>query len=334
MSASGEERYPHLFSELPLRLATLCSRVVMPPMVTMVEADDPRSVEYYRRRAAGGVGLIILQAVRLHKFDEPGFAERLQPVVEALHAEGAAVAVQLFQNPEVDGEAVAPSAGNGAREVTTSEIETMVQSFISVGRQCADAGFDGVEPHGAHSFFLNWFFSPQRNRRTDRYGDSLEGRMQFAKEIFQGLKAEIADRCMLLYRHTPVEGGGYTIEDTIAFMRELQRIGLDVIDISPSTPPDGEHAAWAAPVKVAVDVPVIAVGGMEQPAQAEEALAQGKCDLVAIGRGLIAEPEWANKVREGREEEIIECIKCDEMCFGNLSRGEPISCTQNPDAGP
>jgi len=329
------DSYTHLFGELRVGAVTLRNRVVMPPMMTNVEADDPRSVEYYRRRAAGGVGLIILQAVMLDRFERPGFASRLSPLVGAVHAEGAAVAVQLFQPPEVGGDAVAPSPEQGAREVATHEIEAMVGSFVGAGRQCAEVGFDGVEPHGAHGFFLNWFFSPRRNRRSDRYGGSLRARMQFAREIIAGLRAEVGDRALLLYRHTPVEGdGGYTINDTCTFLRELQQVGLDVADISPSMPAGGAHAAWAAQVKSAVDLPVIAVGQMGDPQRAEAALAQGKCDLVAVGRQLIADPEWANKVREGREGEITRCVECNEHCFGNLRRGEPISCSQNPDAGP
>ena len=125
------DSYTHLFGELRVGAVTLRNRVVMPPMMTNVEADDPRSVEYYRRRAAGGVGLIILQAVMLDRFERPGFASRLSPLVGAVHAEGAAVAVQLFQPPEVGGDAVAPSPEQGAREVATHEIEAMVDELTA-----------------------------------------------------------------------------------------------------------------------------------------------------------------------------------------------------------
>ena len=124
------------------------------------------------------------------------------------------------------------------------------------------------------------------------------------------------------------------MEDSLAFVVELEKAGLDVIDVSPSTGVgSGVHADLAAAVKQVVHLPVIAVGGMNVPEQAERALTDGKCDLVAVGRGLLADPHWPKKVQEGCIHEIIECIECNEKCFGNLREGIPISCTQNERTG-
>nr|NIM05790.1 hypothetical protein [Armatimonadota bacterium]NIM23808.1 hypothetical protein [Armatimonadota bacterium]NIM67687.1 hypothetical protein [Armatimonadota bacterium]NIM76197.1 hypothetical protein [Armatimonadota bacterium]NIN05889.1 hypothetical protein [Armatimonadota bacterium] len=142
---------------------------------------------------------------------------------------------------------------------------------------------------------------------------------------------------LVCYRHSPVDFAGedgYGLEDTLKFAPELEKAGLNVIDISPSTVPEsGPHVNMAAAAKEVTRVPVIAVGGMNNPKVAEDTLSEDKAHLVAVGRGLIADAQWSNKVREGREAEIIECIECNEKCYGNLGQGIPISCTQNPRSG-
>jgi 2,4-dienoyl-CoA reductase-like NADH-dependent reductase (Old Yellow Enzyme family) len=132
---------------------------------------------------------------------------------------------------------------------------------------------------------------------------------------------------LIFYRHTPV-GDGYGMEDSLAFARRLVQAGVDVLDISPAS--DRAPADRAAPFR-ALGVPVIGVNDMDVVERAAEAVSAGRADLAAIGRGLIADPDWPRKVREGRLDAIIRCTKCDELCFGNLHAGKPIACTQWPD---
>ncbi|GAH26704.1 unnamed protein product, partial [marine sediment metagenome] len=164
---------------------------------------------------------------------------------------------------------------------------------------------------------------------------ALEKRMNFGLGCLRAIKKRIKEDFLVFYRHTPVDwnDGGYNIEDSKLFCRRLKEEGLDVIDISPSSDGSHSHAEYASEIKKAVRMPVIAVGGMEDPQKAERGLSSRKYDLVAIGRGLIADPYWPKKVREGREEQIVPCIKCNEKCYGNLRKGIPISCTQNRNAG-
>jgi len=117
------------------------------------------------------------------------------------------------------------------------------------------------------------------------------------------------------------------------FCSRLEEEGLDVIDVSPSSDNSHAYIEYAAEIKKAVRIPLIAVGGMEDPEKGERALSFNKCDLVAIGRGLIADPYWPIKVKESREKDIIRCIKCNQKCYGNLRKGIPISCTQNRNVG-
>jgi 2,4-dienoyl-CoA reductase-like NADH-dependent reductase (Old Yellow Enzyme family) len=126
---------------------------------------------------------------------------------------------------------------------------------------------------------------------------------------------------------------GYTLEESIKFAMELEKVGVDIMDISPSTAPKGEHAALAGAIKSKLVIPLIAVGGMNDLKKAKKILYDGKCDFVAVGRGLIADPYLPKKVMQGKFNEIVECILCNEKCFGNLRKGISISCTQNPSAG-
>jgi 2,4-dienoyl-CoA reductase-like NADH-dependent reductase (Old Yellow Enzyme family) len=328
-------RYPTLFSPIKIRDIELRDRIVFPPCVTNMDDHGDQSREWYAERARGGVGLVIRQATRTYLFEAPGFAEGLRPMADAVHAAGAAVAIQLIVADEVGEERVDVSARRGAREVTADEVAAKLEQLGRAAAECKAVGFDAVEPHGAHGFFMNRFFSPLHNKRTDELGGTLESRMQFGLRAVAAVREAVGPDFLILYRHTPVESaeGGYGIDDSKAFARELVNAGVDVLDISPSRTAGGPHAQWAGEVKAAVDVPVIAVGGMNDPAAAEAALQDSRCDLVAVGRGLIADAHWAEKVAAGREGEIIECIECNEKCYGNLRKGIPIGCAENPESG-
>ena len=157
-------------------------------------------------------------------------------------------------------------------------------------RVCGEAGFDGIEPHGAHGYVLNQFFSPVQNTRHDEYAGSLENRMRLALRIVRAVRP-ICDRfgMVLLYRHTPV-GEGYGIEESRLLAAALVTAGVDVLDISPAS--DRAPGDRAAPF-VGLGVPVIAVNELDEVERALEVLDEGRADLIAVGRGLIADPDWA-----------------------------------------
>jgi len=296
-------------------------------MVGNMGVVTEQAIAFYRERARGGVGTVIVEATPVERFEDKAFADGLARLADAVHQEGAIIAVQLIQRNVIDGERTEVS------KVSLEQIQKIKNRFANAAQVAQKAGFDGVEPHGAHGYFLNQFFSPRTNKRIDEFGGSLEARMRMGLQVVKSVRDVIGEEMLIFYRHTPEQGGdGYTLEDTLKFVVELETTTVDVIDISPSTRSGGEHAGLAAAVKSKVNVPVIAVGGMNDPDAAEKALNDGKCDLVAIGRGLIADPFWVEKVRKKKDAEITECVECNEKCFGNLSKGIPISCTQNPDA--
>ncbi len=309
----------------PLRVRTwqLRNRVVMPPMVTLRDIAGPESLAWYRRHAAGGPALVIVEATGVPRFERDLTADALRPLVKAIHEGGALAAIQLF--PLDVGTDLAVGS------VSVEEIARIVDRYRRAAAVCREAGFDGVEPHGAHGYLLNRFFSPLDNPRRDAYGRTLANRMRFGLEIVRAIRTEVGRNLLLLYRHTPVKEGSYGLEDSLAFARELVAGGVDILDISPSS--EEAPGDRAAPFR-AFGVPVIAVGRLDEPGRAEEALRSGRADLVAVGRGQIADPDWAARALRGEWDRIVRCTKCNRGCFGNLRNRLPIVCAQwpSPDA--
>ncbi|MEW6752327.1 MAG: hypothetical protein AB1505_15290 [Candidatus Latescibacterota bacterium] len=305
-----------LFRPLTIGGKELRNRIVMPPMVQVRGITTPEGVEWYAERARGGVGLVIVEATAVNRFGGELTPETLGPLVQAIHAGGALAAIQLF--PVTFGRQVAPA------ELTCAELDQIAAQYGRAAAICAWAGFDGIEPHGAHGYLLNQFFSPVANQRADAYGGPLENRMRLALQVVARVRPVCQDGMLLLYRHTPV-GQGYGIEESLRLAGRLVEAGVDVLDISPAS--DELPADRAAPFRC-FGVPVIAVNEMHKVCRAVQALTRGRADLVAVGRGLIADPWWPTKVREGRFDDIVECRLCNEGCFGNLRRGVPVECTQ------
>jgi len=304
-----------LFQPLVVKGHTLRNRLVMPPMVTNRFIGGPDGIAWYREHAAG-VGLVIVEATSVNRFGRDLDRENLAALAAAIHDAGALAAIQLFP---VDFGADMKPAG-----LAVEAIHGIVAKYRVAARLCADAGFDGVEPHGAHGFVLNQFFSPLENRRTDDYGGPPASRARLGLEIVQAAREGLGPDRLLLYRHTPV-GEGYALDDSLAFAAALVPAGVDILDISPAS--DQLPADRAAPFR-RFGVPVIAVNLMDEVERALAALREQRADLIAIGRGLIADPQWPQKVRAGRLDDIVRCIRCDRGCFGNLDQGRPIACTQ------
>jgi len=300
-----------LFSPLEVRGKTFRNRIVMPPMVVNRGVTGEQAVEWYGGHARGGVALVIIEATDIPLFGRELTAKKLVPVVQAIHEGGALAAIQLFPGRRLE----RPTANE-------TDPQQLLAWYRTAAETCLRAGFDGIEPHGAHGFALNQFFSPELNRRTDRYGGDLQNRMRMALEVVETVKP-FCQEMLLLYRHTPV-GPGYGIEESLILGRKLVEAGVDILDLSPSSiDAPGDRAA---PFKE-LGIPIITVNNLDEVERAVEVLQKDRADLVAIGRGLIADAEWPNKVRTGRLDEIVRCIKCDQ-CFQDLREGIPVGCSQ------
>lgn len=296
-------------------------------MLTMLGITTKRGIQWYGNHAKGGVSMVIVESTPISRFSDE-FQEgspahlspaRLAPLAAAIHAGGALAAIQLF--PETRGlPAKATPSG-----VTGAAVAGLGAAYARAARACADAGFDAVEVHGANPFLLFQFATRQANLRLDEY----KHLPRLACDVVRAIRAACPPSTLLMYRHTIHDPERYA--GAAAFASELREAGLDLLDLSPGGTA-AEPGSIAAALKRAiaeaglVGPPVISVGGMDVEDKAREALAQGRTELVAIGRGLIADPNWPEKVRQGRQNEVVRCIRCGMGCTKNVTHHEPVAC--------
>jgi len=365
-----EEKPMKLFEPLTIKNMEMKNRIVLPPMQLALGVRNPRVQAYYLERAEGGAGNIMLAAISVDLFIDdqawgrPGGAAKLIESMKSFNGEiketGATVGIQLWHGNRLPagtgnanlttGELVAPSAKDDKRELTMGEIRSIIEKFALASEKVKASGFDYVELHGAHGYLLCQFFSGADNKRTDEYGGDVYGRMRFGIEAVKSTREAVGDDFPIFYRIGAEEkrAGGVTIEESKLYAAELEKAGVDVMDVSVGGEDKGHRAAptkkaemgtyvyLAEAIKQEVSVPVIAVGRINTPEVAESILTEGKADLIAIGRQLIADPFWPKKVMEGRTDEIVACDSCNK-CFlplrsGKWNPGDPV-CQVNERAG-
>jgi 2,4-dienoyl-CoA reductase-like NADH-dependent reductase (Old Yellow Enzyme family) len=340
---------PSLFSPISIKTMTLKNRVVFPPIATNFGLRNNQVRCYLTERAKGGAGLVIIQGTPIALLASEKWAAALKPVVDSVHAGGAAIGIQLWAGNELPNkDKVAPSARNEYREATVLELETVAKMFAAAAGAARDAGFDTIDIHGAHGYFLHQFYSPLTNQRQDRFGGSLTNRIAFPLQCVRAVRDAVGAEFPIMYRLSAVEQapGGITLADSLIFARELERAGVDILDVSAggqfdtvhiSTPsskaPLGTHAHLAGALKQAVTIPVIAVGKFNTLEICEEVLKEGKADLIAVGRQLLADPFWPAKLQEGRESEVVRCLACSKLCSGNFQKNKAIECAVNKELG-
>lgn len=242
------------------------------------------------------------------------------------------------------------------RELSVNEIKRIICQFIEGAVRVKKAGCDGVELHAAHGYLIQQFLSPNTNKRTDQYGGSLENRMRFLLEIIDGIRSNCGKDFPIVVRLTVDEmyseigqnGKGYNLEEGIKMAKILSDKGIDAIDVSsaaydtfnywlePTTFTPGWRKYLASEVKKVVDIPVIAANLIRSPKQAETQLEEGTQDFVSLGRPLIADPHWPNKVKSGNENLIKRCVCC-LYCFESMMKGAYKythgNCSVNPFVG-
>ena len=348
-------KYKRLFEPFKIRDLELKNRLAVPPMETNLGGTNgevtPELIGYWTARAKGGFGLLIMENSSIDPAGNvcthtPGFFDDrhirgLKQLTDAVHVYGAKMAAQISHSgrqtfPGVTGvQPVSASAVYGPGDVCVpkklgaEEICDLAERFGDAAVRVRAAGFDAVEIHGAHGYLIAQFMSSYVNKRTDEFGGDLDNRMRFPLMVVDNVRKKVGRDFIVMFRISGDERipGGRTGYETVLIARMLEEAGVDVIDVSTSV--KGSHQYISAPpavpagflledsakVKRAVSVPVIAVGRLNEPAVAEYALETGMADLIAVGRGSLADPEFPNKVRDGKIEDITPCISCLQGCY-------------------
>lgn len=313
-----------LLDALKVKGLTFKNRIVMSPMYTGLATTEGSVTEglikhYVRRSKALGLLIVEHSYVSLDgKLSEKQlgiYDDSLVPGLEKLsssvHETGTLVVIQINHAGGKAGmginrmQRVAPSLNGNARELQVEEIEALAKAFAMAAERAIKAGFDGVEVHGSHGFLLNQFFSPLSNKRRDKYGGSLENRMRFPLEVVERVKEKLGEG-LLLYRlgSVDMDPEGVQIEDSEKFAMKLEETGVDILDVSGglcgSSPAQlqsrqGYFVPQAEQIKTVVNIPVIGVGGITEPEYADKLIQEKKVDLVAVGRALLKDPDWAIK---------------------------------------
>lgn len=326
----------------------LKNRIVMPAMLTRYGSEEgyvtERTKNYYEARAQGGAGLIIVEAPYVHlrgksfpnqlSISDDTCISGLSQLVQTIHKHGSKAAIQLFHGGRTAKSALtgmqplapsplASSGGEVPKELTVDEIAEIVAYFAEAALRADRAGFDGVEIHGAHGFLVDQFLSRTSNKRQDDYGGDVPRRARFLIEIIKAAREAVGKDYPIWCRINGKEYGideGTSLEEAKEIARMAQDASADAIHVSAGGP--GAPVVLTSPtftpaiiadlaegIKKVVTVPVIAVGRIT-PEAAESILAKGKADLIAIGKGLLADPELPSKVASGRLDDITPCIVC------------------------
>lgn len=243
-----------------------------------------------------------------------------------------------------------PMIGVMAQEFSQGQLEEIAGYFVQAAKRAKKAGFDAIELHGAHGYLLSEFLSPYTNKRKDQYGGDIEGRSRFPLEVVRKVKEAVGDEIVLSYRMSVVEfvEGGLDINDSKYFVKKLEEEGIQLIHasagltgtlsglnriVAPMSYPRGGLIHYAGEIKKEVNIPVIAVQRINTPELADQVIREGKADLVATGRALIADPHWPVKAQEGKLDEIRRCIACNQGCMEKIVMENSLTCLHNPEVG-
>ena len=356
--------HKNLFSEIVIEDLTLKNRLTMAPLYLGYAGQggtvSDLLLAHYRLMARSGVAMVVVENAtvdhpagsgsnRTLRADIDDNLDGLKQLASTIQQEGALACLQInhagrfahaTQNP------LAPSAVNtfgrmpGAMEKT--DIRYVIDKYASAAARAKSAGFDLVELHGGTGYLLAQFLSPRTNKRSDRYGGSLDNRQRFALEVLSRVK-ETVDPFPVGYRFLADEWlpDGLQLEESVRFAERLAQAGIAYISVMGGTyesfslpeiveksKQEGYMLDLAAAVRARVGVPVIAAGRLATGASAERAISQGKTDLIGLARVLWADPEWPKKVYEGRDADIVHCKPdCGDACMHMVMKGRPAFCT-------
>jgi 2,4-dienoyl-CoA reductase-like NADH-dependent reductase (Old Yellow Enzyme family)/thioredoxin reductase len=368
----GDGTFKQLFSPFTLKGVTLQNRIVMPGLASFLIEEDggitEKTVEHYRRRAAGGPAMVIVEAcavapegiVSPHQariYDER-FVEGLARIARSIKEEGSVPAVQIHHggrqtSPRVIGRKPfapsplpCPTIRGEVEPLNRDGIRLIVDRFGDAAARAVDAGFELIEVHGAHGYLINQFLSGFSNIREDEYGGNVLNRSRFAREVVEEIRRRVGPDYPVAFKISAQEfvPGGLDVDESIEILKQIIPYGIDSVQVSAGNDATPEWicqpmfmkkaclADSAALIRRALKLPIMAVGRINSPEIADDIITKGKADLVCIGRGLLADPKMPIKAREGRLDDIRTCIACN-TCMESIFRKGRVECLVNPTLG-
>lgn len=361
-----------IFEPIKINITEVKNRIYLPAM-HLDMADNyfvtDRLIHFYEERAKGGAGMIAVGFATINEVSgnplgigahTDDYLPGLTKLASAINDNGARSIVQINHAGRyahsflLDGkQPVAPSpiasrlTKETPRELPIDEIKQTIESFAKAAQRVKKAGFDGVEVLSGTGYLISEFLSPVTNQRTDEYGGSLENRMRFGLEIMQAIRKIVGDDYPLLVRMNGNDfmPGGQGRDELKVYAKLLAEKGtVNALNINVgwhearipqivTSVPRGVFGYMSRGIKEVVDIPVIASHRINDVGTARELISDGMCDMVAMGRALIADPYLPEKTKTGREKEIVHCIACAQGCFDHLPQGKVVECLCNPKAG-
>lgn len=364
-----------LFQPITIGNMTLKNRIMLPGMTTRLCLDggyvSDEMIAYYSSIARGGCGLIVVEATSVHAPTAPKnflricgdeYIPGLKKLTDAVHQAGAKISVQLWQGgfcataTDMSLPAIVPSdmEFRGVKFAGASKevIQEVAEAFGSAAKRASEAGFDSVEFHCGHQYSPAHFLSGF-NKRTDEYGGDLEGRAHYPLDCIRAIRANVPSEFPVGMRVVAQDDcieDGNTLDDTIAFINMAAAAGVDFVNISRGNKmtaafrfevpsmyiPKQFNLENAVKIKQGVTIPVVGGGRIVDPEDAVPYVESGKLDMIFIGRPLICDPELCKKAKEGRLEDIVRCLSCNQGCLDNVQQAggsQNVTCLRNPFAG-
>lgn len=370
-----KRKFPHLSSPITIGRVTFRNRMFSAPMggtdITNDGCIGPKSTAFYELRGKGGAAAVTVSECMVHPKTDGSHAYHLDTTIlnslaaatytaDAIHRHGAVPSLELSHSGMYAGTYMTDKTkqhemhqwgacdtirADGVKVKALSEemIREIVEAYGQTAALAKRAGFGMIMIHGGHGWLLNQFLSPYFNKRTDKYGGSLENRCRLAKEVLQSVREAVGAGFPIEFRMSGSElfEGGYDLEEGVRIAQELESY-IDLLHVSAGTYQRGfgdthpsmfkEHGCnvyLAAEIKKHVSIPVATIGALNDPEQMEEIIASGKADVVYMARALLADPFLPRKIMENRDDEIVKCLRCF-TCMAERAATSTRRCTVNP----
>ncbi|WP_366915474.1 NADPH-dependent 2,4-dienoyl-CoA reductase [uncultured Polaribacter sp.] len=359
-------KYKHIFEPLDLGFTTLKNRILMGSMHTGLEEEKnglERIAAYYAERAKGGVGLIVTGGISPNiqgwtgpfssRMSTKKHAKHHKKITEAVHKEGGKICMQILHAGRYGYHPfnVAPSKIKSPItpftpfKLTQSGIKRTIRDFVNSAKLSKIAGYDGVEIMGSEGYLINQFIAKRTNKRTDSWGGDYKNRMRLPIELVKQTREAVGENFIIIYRLSMLDlvENGSTWEEVVLLGKEIEKAGATIINTGigwheariPTIATSVPRAAftWVTKkMKEELSIPLITSNRINMPETAEKVLAEGDADMISMARPFLADPEWVNKAKAEKDDEINTCIGCNQACLDHVFQQKVASCLVNPRA--